>query len=254
MTESKNLGNSPYSVSHKDVLVEGDRLRVAKQLVSVLQDFTKSKHFKTSKILDVGCSGGTITKYISKHANKTVGIDIDQYAINKANLNYKNKHLSFKIVSGVDIPYKENYFDIVICNQVYSYSLKPDKIMSEIYRVLKPDGFCLFTGDNLLRPIEPLYNLPLLRWLPKKYVEFILKKLGYKNYFIGKYKTYWGLIKMCKKFKISDYTIKVIKNPKKYKFVKLIKYKKIIDHIPNFILNILEPFFPTYIFILKKEN
>lgn len=254
MKESRDMGNATYSISHKNVLNETDRLRVAKQLVSILQNFTKSKHFNNSKILDVGCSGGTITKYISKYGNKTVGIDIDKYAINKANLDYKNKHLSFKVASGTNMPYKTNYFDIVICNQVYSYSPKPNKIMSEIYRILKPNGFCLFTGDNLLRPIEPLYNLPLLRWLPKKYVEFILRNLGYKNYFIGKYKTYWELIKMCKNFEITDYTIKVIKDPKKYEFVKLLKYKKIIDYIPNFILNILEPLFPTYIFILKKRN
>lgn len=254
MNQSQNMSNAPYSISHKNVLIVKDRLRVAKQLVSILQDYTNNKTFKNSKILDVGCSGGTLTNYISSYSNKTIGIDIDKHAIQKASLKYDRKNLLFKYVSGTSIPYKAKFFDIVICNQVYSYTNNPDKMMSEIMRVLKPGGFCLFTGDNLLRPIEPLYNLPFLRWLPRRYVGFLLKKMGYKNYYIGKYKTYWGLIKMCKSFEITDYTIKVIKNPKKYKFVKLLKYKKIIDYIPNFILNMLEPLFPTYIFILKKGN
>ena len=102
--------------------------------------------------------------------------------------------------------------------------------------------------------MEPLYNLPFLRWFPKKYAILILKLLGYKNYYIGEYKNYWQLIKMFKKFEVIDYTIKVIKNPKRFNFVKLVKFEKIINILPNFVLNIIYPFSPTFIFILKKSK
>ena len=172
----------------------------------------------------------------------------------KAKQKFKLKNLTFLLTTDEKIPFKNSSFDLVVCNQVYSYLDNPNLMTSEIYRVIKKDGVCLFTGDNLLRPIEPLYNLPFVRLLPKSLTKLFLKSLGHKNIYLGKYKTYWGLKTLLNKFTINDYTIRVLKNPRRFRYKNLEKYSYLLSIIPDFILRILEPFSPSFIFVLKKNN
>ena len=253
MNQTQGLGTVSFSLAHKKVLEKSDRKRVAAQLVLIMKKFLRRKNFKGIKILDIGCSSGIITQFIAGQGGTTIGIDVDKNAIKEATADNKDiKNLSFRLASGATLPFKDNSFDIVLCNQVYSFISNPRKMMKEIYRVLKTEGFCLFTGDNLLNPVETMYRLPFLRWLPKKLSKGILKIMGYKDFYIGNYKTYWGLLKLCNDFAIEDYTLRVLKQPEKFKFIKIKKYRKIINLIPHPFLKLLEPFLPTFIFILKK--
>lgn len=252
MDQTQGLGNTAFSVSHKVVLEENDRLRVANQLLAILRVHTKKKNFRSFNILDIGCSSGVITNHIAKYSGMIVGLDVDKKAIEKAQKTYRRKNLSFKVASGTFLSYKSRSFDIVICNQVYSYASNPKKMMREIYRVLKNGGLCLFTGDNLLYPIESLYRLPFIKWLPKNIQKLYLKATGHQNFYIGNYKTYWDLKKLCRDFQIHDYTLGVLINPGKYKFKKLIRYEKLLNIIPRPLLQVFKPFFPTFIFMLQK--
>lgn len=252
MNQTQGLGNSPFSVSHRVVLEENDRLRVANQLLAILQIHTKKKNFRNFNILDIGCSSGVITNHIAKYSDMTIGLDVDKKAIEKAQKTYRRKNLSFKVASGTSLLYKNKSFDIVICNQVYSYASNPKKMLREIYRVLKDGGLCLFTGDNLLYPIESLYHLPFIKWLPKETQKLYLKATGHQNFYIGNYKTYWDLKKLCSDFQIHDYTLEVLIKPRKYKFKKLIRYQKLLNIVPRPLLQALKPFFPTFVFILQK--
>ena len=51
-----------------------------------------------------------------------------------------------------------------------------------------------------------------------------------------------------------DYTIKIIHNPKKFMATDMISEKSILTEIPDFILNLLKPLIPTFIFILTKKK
>ncbi len=255
MNQTQGLGTVSFSLAHKKVLERSDRQRVATQLVLIIKEFLGKKNFDTLRILDIGCSSGVITQFMARQGGAIIGIDVDKNAIKEAIANSKDtKNLSFKLASGAILPFKDNSFNIVLCNQVYSFISNPPKMMKEIYRVLKTEGFCLFTGDNLLNPIETMYGLPFLRWLPKKLSKGILKMVGYKDLYIGNYKTYWGLLKLCSDFAIEDYTLSVLKQPERFKFIKIKKYRKIINLIPYPFLKLLEPFLPTFIFILKKGS
>lgn len=248
---NQGLGNASFYASHNKLLEEKDRMRVALQIKSILLD-AYPKSISMAHVLDLGCSNGVVTNHISSYVKSVVGTDIDQEAIKIANKTYRNKKLSFVVTGGTKTPFHKGTFDIVVCNQVYSYTKYPDNLINEIYRVLKTDGICLFTGDNLLRPIEPLYGIPFLRLLPKSLAFLLLRSLGYKNIYIGNYKTYWGIKNLCSNFKINDYTIKIIKNPRKYHYKNLEKYEVQLRYIPFQILSIMEPFFPSFVFILKK--
>lgn len=246
------MRNSSFIKSHGSLLKDQGRLRVANQLLAVIEDWFGKSSLKQLEVLDFGCSNGVITSCIAGYTKKIVGIDIDEMAINEAKKRFSKNNLSFALTKTTKLPYKNKSFDLVICNQVYSYLDDPELMAKENLRVLKDGGVCLFTGDNVLRIIEPLYNLPFIRLLPTDTTQYLLRILGYKNIYIGKYKTYWGLKRLFSKYTIYDYTIKILKNPKKFKYTKLEKYHSILSIIPSFVLRIFEPFFSSFIFILKK--
>lgn len=248
------MRTNSFLASHGSLLDEPGRSRVARQLHAILEDWYGKKKLKQLRVLDYGCSTGIITNFIAGSSKEVMGIDVDEVAIRKAKQKYKRHNVSFLLTNGIRIPFKNNPFDLVICNQVYSYLDNPPLMVSEIYRVLKKEGVCLFTGDNSLRPIEPLYNLPFIRLLPRQITILLLKAMGYKNIYIGSYKTFWGLKELCSQFTIHDYTIKVLKNPKRFKYRNLEKCSALLAVTPDFILKTLEPFFPSFIFILEKKG
>ena len=47
------------------------------------------------------------------------------------------------IIDITNIPYQENYFDLIICNHVLGHIPDEQKALSELFRVLKPDGVAI---------------------------------------------------------------------------------------------------------------
>lgn len=252
--ELPHFASNLYSAAHKSVYDEGNKKRLAKQIHSVIKDFLKDKSTKKLSCLDVGCSAGTITYNLSSLFFRIIGIDVDTIAISRAKNNYKKKNLRYLFASGERIPFKESSYDVVICHEVYSYLEYPNLLLREIFRVLKPGGICFFTADNLLFPIENQYKLPLLLYLPDSLAKVYLRILGYSAYYLGHYKTYWQLKRLFKNFIVHNYTGKILRNPEKYKFVRLYKYKKIANTLPDYLLSTIIPFMPTFIWILEKPK
>ena len=49
------------------------------------------------------------------------------------------------VACGEQVPVVDGHFDLVICTQVLQYVAEPEKVIAEIYRVLKPGGYLLLS-------------------------------------------------------------------------------------------------------------
>ena len=127
--------------------------------------------------------------------------------------------------------------------------------MQDILRVMKDDGYCYFGVDNRIGAIiEPHYHIPFLTWMPKWLADKTMRALGKGENYYEELLTYWGLLKLTQDFKIKDYTIEVLTNPKKYLLDKKLKGTAIMARIPRVVLRLLYPYiFPAYIWILTKK-
>jgi len=97
----------------------------------------KIKINKNTKILQIGCGPLDIINYFKK--GKRYSIDpLAEFYKKRFNIDYKSTHL--KEASGEQLPYSDNYFDLVILDNVLDHTSSPEKVLSEIYRVLKKDG------------------------------------------------------------------------------------------------------------------
>lgn len=214
-----------------------DREVKAKKIEAVLQDFLERK-IKKVKILEVGCGSGVISEYFSKN-NEVWATDLETPPLNK-------RGFKFVKVRSENLPFKNQFFDIVISNHVIEHLPNQALHLEEIRRVLKKEGVCYLATPNKLFPIEPHYKIPLIHYLPNRVFWNILR-------FFGRYEedlyllNYFSLKAMLKEYNPKEYTHEIIKYPKKFG-LKI----PIINKLPLLVLNKLNFISPTNIFVLKK--
>ncbi len=211
------------------------RKAVAKQILGVLKN--EIGDLKPLTCLDVACSSGVITNELAQEFKEVVGIDSDIEAIKFAREKYKRKNLKILEMDVEEIAFGSNSFDVIVCNQVYNFVDKPNKLMKEIYRVLKPRGICFFSARNKLALVEPQYNIPFASWFSK-----ILP-------FGRNYMSVFGLKNLVYKFTVRDYTLEILRNPTRFSFKKLEKYSLITNILP---LELFYFLIPNYIWVLTK--
>ena len=162
---------------------------------------------KNINILEVGCGAGNNIWFLSEEGFNTYGIDISPSAIKFCNNNLKDKNLKATINIGTfsKLPYKDNFFDIIIDRLAISHD--PEEInntLMEVKRVLKPngkfmstmfstddDGYklreniinnngCLEVKDGYLKDLGPVYFLDDELSIIRKYFNIINKEKNIK--------------------------------------------------------------------------
>lgn len=113
---------------------------------SQLFDLFQNNISKDSKILDIGCAMGGMLSYLKKQDyNYLYGIDVTKKYIDIAK---KNKEFDIQFGSADDIPFENNFFDLLIIDQVMEHLVNPRKAFQEAKRVLKKNGFfCIGVPD-----------------------------------------------------------------------------------------------------------
>jgi len=100
-----------------------------------------------SKVLEIGCTNGFSSIEINKLTNcNVVGIDINKNSIENAKKRIKEnnlnpKKISFEYGNAENLKFDDNYFDLIICGNAMSFISNKSKAISELKRVLKPNGF-----------------------------------------------------------------------------------------------------------------
>ena len=105
------------------------------------------KHINdNSDILDCGCGPGSVTLGLAEWASsgRTIGIDLngEQFEIARASAEAKGiSNIEFREASIFELPFEDNYFDLVFAQAIFVHIPDHNKAISEIRRVLKPGGF-----------------------------------------------------------------------------------------------------------------
>jgi len=149
------------------------------------------------KVLDVGCGLGKLTNGVAKalRGGKVIGIDVwnkmkirgssPERAYENAKIEGVGDRVEFRYGNVLDIPFTNNYFDIVtarsVLNNVHG-DINKSRALAEIRRVLQPRGRFL-----MLEPLRDLRGFiafsPLAFWIlltRDKWVR-LLKEAGFIN-------------------------------------------------------------------------
>ncbi|MEH2213195.1 bifunctional 2-polyprenyl-6-hydroxyphenol methylase/3-demethylubiquinol 3-O-methyltransferase UbiG [Nostoc sp.] len=106
--------------------------------------------WKGLKVLDIGCGGGLACEFVANLNADVSGIDLSFNSIKIAQEHARasNLKIDYQRALAENLPYEENSFDVVLCFDVLEHVEDWKKVISEAYRVLKPDGLFLFDTIN----------------------------------------------------------------------------------------------------------
>lgn len=121
----------------------------------------------SGKLLDVGCGSKPYQSLFD--VEEYLGLDIDSERSRKLGI-------ADYFYDGNTFPFQSESFDSALCNQVLEHVFNPDAFLSEIHRVLRPDGKLLLTVPFVWDEHEQPFDYA-------RYSSFGLKALLEKNGF-----------------------------------------------------------------------
>nr|WP_320017215.1 methyltransferase domain-containing protein [uncultured Desulfobacter sp.] len=144
------------TLGYNPELIQGLPESVVASYCGVGNPFSIGSINKGDTVLDIGCGAGVDTLLAAMMAGltgKAVGIDLTTEMLERAVTNLAStrlKNVIFQMASGENIPFEDNFFDVIISNGVIN--LIPDKsaTLKEAMRVLKPGGR-LMIADQILK-------------------------------------------------------------------------------------------------------
>jgi ubiquinone/menaquinone biosynthesis C-methylase UbiE len=134
---------------------------------------------KGSSILDVGCGSGRTTIGLKKIGYNVFGVDLTPAMIETAKQIAKEKQLKivYEVQNATDLKFQDNSFD----NALFSFNgwcqipghERRQKALNEIYRVVKPEGYFIFTTHE-----RHVFGKRLPFWAIEAVKMYLLKPLG----------------------------------------------------------------------------
>jgi SAM-dependent methyltransferase len=126
-------------------------------------------------VLDVGCGFGHGAWLMAKRgARRVVALDIDRGRVSQMLSSCKDSLKVAGVVMDAEVPgFLDQAFDIVICFEVIEHSRRPDCLLRELRRVLKPKGILLLSTPNRSIRLHALQH----PWNPEHLREYTQKAI-----------------------------------------------------------------------------
>lgn len=185
-----------------------------------------------NKFLDLGCGYGERTLIFKNGKREITGID----HINYHSKNYKD--FIFFNRDFFDSGFGSESFDIVFSFDVIEHMEKPEKLLSEIHRLLRPGGVCILSTPNKHRILGAILIL-----LGKRKFPYCLDERNKE-----KYPEYWH---------IKEYTDKELRQIVSKNGFHIEKFYKVFYGLTGgygfkFLFNL--PFSHNFIIVIRKDS
>lgn len=165
--------------------MEFERIADIKRLNFIINALN-SKLSKGSKVLDVGCGNGIISRSLGQHGFHVKGIDISEKAIEKARSLNTLPNVNFEVISAEQLVADGHRYQAVICSEVLEHLNDPGKLLKILHESLDENGILIVTVPNGKGPRELLVTRPVITLQKKNnWMWKALKKMksffGYKG-------------------------------------------------------------------------
>lgn len=142
-------------------------------------------------VLDVGCGiGVTASLLAKKHGCRVVAVDISKKMVDWAKETAKGEKteekIEFVVADARELPFKDNAFDVVICESVLAFVEDKQKAVNEFVRVTKPGGYVGLNESTWLKTppkevVDYFYRFDQGGFLDYGEWVKVLKKSGLKD-------------------------------------------------------------------------
>ncbi|MCB0195119.1 MAG: class I SAM-dependent methyltransferase [Anaerolineae bacterium] len=131
-----------------------DKLRYLPQVVNFAG-------YKNQNLLEVGCGVGIDLVRFAEGGAKVTGIDLAEVSVDLAKKNFEQNELpaNLLVMSGENLQFKDNSFDVVYAHGVLQYTANAQQMVNELHRVLKPGGQAIMMVYNRISWLNGLSKL-----------------------------------------------------------------------------------------------
>ena len=143
LTQQPEPDIAVIKAKHKATWEDGDYASFAKYMeagaVEILDDW---KIERDASLLDVGCGAGQTAIPAAKRGIHVTGIDLAENLIEHARKRASEARLKahFDVGDAENLPYSSHSFDVIISMFGTMFAPRPNQVVSEFARVLKPGG------------------------------------------------------------------------------------------------------------------
>lgn len=152
-------------------------LRRFNVVIKLLEIWEKSS-YEARAILDIGCGRGTYLKPIRRSIY--IGCDIDHQNLKKIT---KRTNAHYVCADANQIPFKDNFFDLVLCSEVLEHLDVPLRALKEIIRVCKKLILQTFPDETIMEALgkkNPEHVSKIQpRWIKNVLITFQCKIIFY---------------------------------------------------------------------------
>jgi len=116
-----------------------------------------------ARVLDLGCGRGGVMELFWREAQLVVGLDPDHASLvehrtrtpDPSGFQNPKGLASYPLVCGLGeaLPFSAGAFDLVIAMWVLEHLPRPEAVLAEVRRVLRPGGRFIFLTPNALHPL-----------------------------------------------------------------------------------------------------
>ncbi|ESQ16685.1 MAG: methyltransferase domain-containing protein [Thiohalocapsa sp. PB-PSB1] len=140
--------SDPYTLE-SDIESDFHRRRVELTLDLVTEAVSSIKD--SPQILDLGCGQGHITERIRQAVNaaQISGLDYSVSAVEYAHKNFPQ--IDFAVGDAYDSPYARQFFDVVVCNNLWEHVPDPLFLLNRVKQVIKPGGYLIVSTPSRYR-------------------------------------------------------------------------------------------------------
>ncbi len=98
---------------------------------------------RNKEVLDVACGTGYGTYELAQVSRKVIGVDLSDESIQYAHGRYQRENILFQTMDACRLIFQDKSFDTVCSFETIEHLPDSKTFLSEISRILKPDGFFL---------------------------------------------------------------------------------------------------------------
>lgn len=132
--------NDDYVINYETIAAGPRRGIVTPETAAISNccELLIQNYVQDANVVDIGCGFGTVLGNIKLQEKVAVDVSINMLE------QVEDDCVKVRCFAE-DTPFVDNYFDIVICSDIFEHVINPRKLVSELYRILKPHGMLLFS-------------------------------------------------------------------------------------------------------------
>lgn len=146
----------------------------------IFQHLQKTTSYVKGILVDIGCGTRQYEALFRPHVRRYIGLEYP---------NVFSRHTPYDMAGdALHLPYKTNAIDTVLSNQVLEHVREPWTMITEIARILKPEGVLILTAPH----IWGLHNEPYDYFRFTRYgLQFLLERAEFEVLYIHPMAGFW---------------------------------------------------------------